>query len=188
MSRGEISHQTFRIRQWTQMKDHKASRHEFITLRYEHVTLSRNNYYVRKVLAVNPMLMATTTLRLGMATCDPTPAPYSGATFNIHKDPEKLFRMFCGYLMINDDELGLDTFTKRQDGTLVFTMPLNIHATELTNLELEPGSIVCQRAIVCRATFCFLAKPIGDPDMTELSNSPGHLACGNSKPLNRHIV
>ncbi|KAG5988447.1 hypothetical protein E4U52_006580 [Claviceps spartinae] len=93
-----------------------------------------------------------------------------GATFNIYKDSEKLFRMFCGYLMINVDELGLDTFTKKQDGTLVVTMPVNLHATELTNLELEPEpesepeSIVCQGAIVCRATFCFLAKPIGDSE------------------------
>ncbi|KAG5937439.1 hypothetical protein E4U59_004368 [Claviceps monticola] len=79
----------------------------------------------------------------------------SGATSNIYEDPEKLFRMFCGYLMINDYEQ-------------VVTMPVNLHATELTNLELEPEpepeSIVCQRAIVCRATTCFRAKLISDPE------------------------
>ncbi|KAG6100672.1 hypothetical protein E4U30_004159 [Claviceps sp. LM220 group G6] len=57
--------------------DSDVAIHETFTLRYEHVTLSRNNGDVRKILAVNPMLMAATTLRFGMMTYDPTPAPAS---------------------------------------------------------------------------------------------------------------
>ncbi|KAG6041281.1 hypothetical protein E4U17_001736 [Claviceps sp. LM77 group G4] len=88
---------------------------------------------------------------------------YSGTKFNIHKDPERLFRMLCGYVMMSDDELGLDTFIQHKDGKMVVIMPVNIHKPELTELELRPEPITHQRAIVCRATTCFLAKPSDAP-------------------------
>ncbi|KAG6196148.1 hypothetical protein E4U50_008341 [Claviceps purpurea] len=80
---------------------------------------------------------------------------YSGTKFNIHEDPERLFRMLCGYVMMSDGELGLDTFTQHKDGKMVVTMPANINKSELTELELHPEPIAHQRAIVCRATTCF---------------------------------
>ncbi|KAG5957378.1 hypothetical protein E4U58_006126 [Claviceps cyperi] len=42
--------------------------------------------------------------------------PYSGATFNAHEEPEKFVQVICGYLMMSDEELGLDTFTEENDG------------------------------------------------------------------------
>ncbi|KAG5967381.1 hypothetical protein E4U56_000898 [Claviceps arundinis] len=86
---------------------------------------------------------------------------YSGTKFNIHEDPERFFRMLCGYVMMSDDELGLDTFTQHKDGKMVVTMPADIYKSELTEqeLELHPEPIAHQRAIVYRATTCFLAKP-----------------------------
>ncbi|KAG6206633.1 hypothetical protein E4U35_001564 [Claviceps purpurea] len=36
-----------------------------------------------------------------------------GAAFNIHKDSEKLFWVFCGHLIINDDELGFGYFDQK---------------------------------------------------------------------------
>ncbi|KAG6127549.1 hypothetical protein E4U38_006210, partial [Claviceps purpurea] len=91
---------------------------------------------------------------------------YGGKKFNIHMEPEKFFQVLCGYLMMSDDELGLDTFTKKQDdGTLVVTMPpVDTHATELIKLQLKPEPIAHSRAVVCRATTCFLAKTIGEPE------------------------
>ncbi|KAG6149295.1 hypothetical protein E4U37_006907 [Claviceps purpurea] len=88
---------------------------------------------------------------------------YSGTKFNIHEDPERFFRMLCGYVMMSDDELGLDTFTQLKDGKMVVTLPVNINKPELTELELRPEPIANQRAIVCRATTCFLAKPSDAP-------------------------
>ncbi|KAG6300852.1 hypothetical protein E4U45_003641, partial [Claviceps purpurea] len=42
--------------------------------------------------------------------------PYSGATFNVHEEPERFVQVLCGYLMMGDEELGLDTFTEEKDG------------------------------------------------------------------------
>ncbi|KAG6053531.1 hypothetical protein E4U32_007505 [Claviceps aff. humidiphila group G2b] len=88
---------------------------------------------------------------------------YSGTKFNIHEDPERFFRLFCGYVMMSDDELGLDTFTQHRDGKMIVTIPVNINKPELIELELRPEPISYQRAIVCRATTCFLAKPSDAP-------------------------
>ncbi|KAG6156424.1 hypothetical protein E4U47_003767 [Claviceps purpurea] len=75
---------------------------------------------------------------------------YSGTKFNIHEDPERFFRMLCGYVMMSDGELGLDTFTQHKDGKMIVTMPANMNKSELTELELHPEPIAHQRAIVCR--------------------------------------
>ncbi|KAG6071946.1 hypothetical protein E4U33_003425 [Claviceps sp. LM78 group G4] len=42
--------------------------------------------------------------------------PYSGATFNVHEEPEKFVQVLCGYLMMSDEELGLDILTEEKDG------------------------------------------------------------------------
>ncbi|KAG6023351.1 hypothetical protein E4U40_004000 [Claviceps sp. LM458 group G5] len=66
--------------------------------------------------------------------------PYSGATFNVHEESEKFVQVLCGYLMMRDEELGLDIFTKEKDGRHRY--PIG-----------EP--------IVSRVMTCFPAKPIG---------------------------
>ncbi|KAG6074484.1 hypothetical protein E4U15_006122 [Claviceps sp. LM218 group G6] len=90
--------------------------------------------------------------------------PYSGATFNVHEEPEKFVQVLCGYLMMSDEELGLDIFTEEKDGRRFVTIPVNACATELTQLELNPKQLSYRRAIVSRATTCFPAKPIGAPE------------------------
>ncbi|KAG6134305.1 hypothetical protein E4U38_002448 [Claviceps purpurea] len=90
--------------------------------------------------------------------------PYSGATFNVHEEPEKFVQVLCGYLMMGDKELGLDIFTEEKDGRLFVTIPVNPCATESIRLELNSKPIFYRRAIVSRATTCFPAKPIGAPE------------------------
>lgn len=88
--------------------------------------------------------------------------PFSGATFDIHHEPEKFIQVFCSYLMMNEKELGLDTFTKRKDNKLFITIPTETHGkTRKRKFEMEPEPIAIQRAIVCRGTSCFLAKIVG---------------------------
>ncbi|KAI4219804.1 MAG: hypothetical protein L6R40_008711 [Gallowayella cf. fulva] len=41
--------------------------------------------------------------------------PYSSGEFDIHKEPEKFIRAIAGYAMMDDEELGLDTFTELDD-------------------------------------------------------------------------
>lgn len=79
--------------------------------------------------------------------------PYSGATFDIHEEPEKFIRVMCGYLMMSDEELGLDTFTTAKDNKLFVTIPVKTRGQKRKRqLELDPKPIAHQRAIVCRGT------------------------------------
>ncbi|KAG8411499.1 hypothetical protein J3458_015556 [Metarhizium acridum] len=88
--------------------------------------------------------------------------PYSGATFDIHEKPEKFIQVICAYLMMSDEELGLDTFTRVKDNRLFVTIPVEARGKKRKRqLELEPNPIAHQRAIVCRGTSCFLAKTTG---------------------------
>ncbi|SLM34963.1 serine threonine-protein kinase sgk2 [Lasallia pustulata] len=88
--------------------------------------------------------------------------PYSGATFDVHEEPEKFIQVMCAYLMMSDEELGLDTFTKAKDNKLFVTMPVEARGKmRKRQLELDPIPIAHQRAIVCRGTSCFLAKATG---------------------------
>ncbi|KAG6102039.1 hypothetical protein E4U14_006735 [Claviceps sp. LM454 group G7] len=87
--------------------------------------------------------------------------PYSGATFNVHEEPEKFAQVLCGYLMMGDEGLGLDVFTEEKDGRQFVTMPVNERGAGLTQLELNLKPLSYRRAIVSSATTCFPAKPIG---------------------------
>ncbi|KAM3509002.1 hypothetical protein MY11210_006497 [Beauveria gryllotalpidicola] len=88
--------------------------------------------------------------------------PYSGATFDVHEEPEKFIQVMCGYLMMSNKELGLDTITKEKDGMLFVTLPVEARGKKRKReLKLNPNPIALQRAIVCRGTSCFLAKPTG---------------------------
>ncbi|KAA6411034.1 MAG: serine threonine- kinase Sgk2 [Lasallia pustulata] len=87
--------------------------------------------------------------------------PYSGATFDVHEEPEKFIQVMCAYLMMSDEELGLDTFTKVKNNRLFVSMPVEARTKRNRQLELDPNPIAHQRSIVCRGTSCFLAKPIG---------------------------
>ncbi|ODA78142.1 hypothetical protein RJ55_06746 [Drechmeria coniospora] len=91
--------------------------------------------------------------------------PYSGATFDVHEEPEKFIQIMCGYLMMSNEELGLDTITKEKDNKLFITMPVETRGKKRKReLELDPNPIAHQRAIVCRGTSCFLAKTTGSAE------------------------
>ncbi|KAM4067749.1 hypothetical protein HRG_009852 [Hirsutella rhossiliensis] len=70
--------------------------------------------------------------------------------------------VMCGYLMMSDEDLGLDTITKEKDDKLFITIPVEARGKKRNReLELDPNPIALQRAIVCRGTSCFRAKPTG---------------------------
>ncbi|KAL1952767.1 hypothetical protein VTO42DRAFT_4273 [Malbranchea cinnamomea] len=84
---------------------------------------------------------------------------YSQCRFNIHKEPERFIRVIAGYTMMDEDELGLDTFMERDGDRRRF---IHVeHEGRPRKLQLEPHPLIRQRAIVCRGTSCYLAK---DPD------------------------
>ncbi|KAL7893021.1 serine/threonine-protein kinase Sgk2 [Trichoderma sp. SZMC 28014] len=88
--------------------------------------------------------------------------PYSGPTFNIHKEPEKFIQVMCGYVMMSHAEMGLDTFTKAKDSRLYVTIPVEARGKKRKRqVELDPKPVARPRAIVGRGTTCFLAKATG---------------------------
>ncbi|KAL2037271.1 hypothetical protein N7G274_009960 [Stereocaulon virgatum] len=83
--------------------------------------------------------------------------PYSSTAFNIHDEPERFIRMIAAYVMMSDEELGLDTFIERKDGYQFITVVEDATGKE-RRLQLDSAPIAYQRAIVCRGTSCFRAK------------------------------
>lgn len=104
---------------------------------------------------------------------------YSPGPFNIHEHPKRFIRVLTGYIMMSEDELGIDTFIRRDgDSHLIHLEDEEGSRTE--KLQLFPEPLTRQRAIVSRATCCFLAK---HPD----SDDYGYVAkfswpCSKRKP------
>ena len=80
---------------------------------------------------------------------------FSAAEFDILKEPERFIRVLAGYVLMSDEELGMDTFMKRQ-GNRNFVTLTDDDSQKERQLELEPQPIAMQPAIACRATCCYL--------------------------------
>ncbi|KAL7955674.1 serine/threonine-protein kinase Sgk2 [Trichoderma compactum] len=92
--------------------------------------------------------------------------PYSGATFDIHEEPDKFIQVMCGYLMMSDEEFRLDTFIAVKDYRLFVTIPVEPRIMKRKRkLELDAKPIAFQRAIVCRGTTCFRARDVGSTEL-----------------------
>ncbi|KAF2454800.1 FunK1 protein kinase [Lineolata rhizophorae] len=84
--------------------------------------------------------------------------PYGPKRFDIHDEPERFIQVITGYLMMNDEELGLDTFVQEDPAGRFITLERGDESH--IKLRLELSAFVHQRAIVCRGTSCFLAKTL----------------------------
>ncbi len=80
--------------------------------------------------------------------------PYSSGEFDIHEEPEKFIRAIAGYVMMDDEELGLDTFTEQDDRGRLITISKDATGKE-NRMQLYEAPFVKQRAVVCRGTTCF---------------------------------
>ncbi|KAL9018480.1 MAG: hypothetical protein Q9185_004220 [Variospora sp. 1 TL-2023] len=80
--------------------------------------------------------------------------PYSSGEFDIHKEPEKFIRAIAGYAMMDDEELGLDTFTELDNEGRLVTISEDETGKE-NRMRLDEAPFVKQRAVVCRGTTCF---------------------------------
>ena len=80
--------------------------------------------------------------------------PYSSGEFDIHEEPEKFIRAIAGYAMMDDDELGLDTFTELDDTGRFITISKD-EIGKKSKMQLDKVPFVKQRAVVCRGTTCF---------------------------------
>ncbi|KAI4196202.1 MAG: hypothetical protein LQ350_006695 [Teloschistes chrysophthalmus] len=89
---------------------------------------------------------------------------YSSTAFDIHKDPERFIRTIAAYVMMSDEELGLDTFIQRDDGDQFITVVEDTTGKE-RRLQLDPIPVAHQRAIVCHGTSCFRARTPSSEDL-----------------------
>ncbi|RMD39815.1 hypothetical protein DV735_g5331, partial [Chaetothyriales sp. CBS 134920] len=60
--------------------------------------------------------------------------PYGALVFDIHAEPEKFIQVFCSFVMMSSEELGLDTFIKRKGGKL---FPWHLHRSAASTPSLE---------------------------------------------------
>ena len=85
---------------------------------------------------------------------------YSCEKFDIHENPKRFIRVMAGYALMSDEELGINTYIKKdkddKDGKYI--MFKGDDETKETKLYLDERPIAFQRAIVCRGTTCYRAK------------------------------
>lgn len=80
--------------------------------------------------------------------------PYSSGEFDIHEEPEKFIRAIAGYAMMNNEELGLGTFTELNDTGRFITISRDATGKE-NRIRLDEAPFVKQRAVIYRGTTCF---------------------------------
>ncbi|KAG5980339.1 hypothetical protein E4U55_004128 [Claviceps digitariae] len=112
--------------------------------------------YVRSVFADQPTRRFVHAFSLCASTMElwvfDRSGAYSSGTFDIHDEPDKLARALVGYATMDDDLMGLDTFTKRLDGDRYITF-VDTGGKEI-RLRLVKA-MVRRKAIVCRGTTCY---------------------------------
>lgn len=84
---------------------------------------------------------------------------YSPSPFNIHKEPLRFVQVLTAYTMMNDEELGLNTFAEQLDNGIFINVEEALSGNKL-KLQLQPDPLFCQRAIVCRGTACYLTRAL----------------------------
>ncbi|TFB06013.1 hypothetical protein CCMA1212_001427 [Trichoderma ghanense] len=87
---------------------------------------------------------------------------YSPGAFNIHQHPERFVRVIAGYIMMSQEDLGLDTFVQQEEDSRFIRIVGP--GGKRSRLHLSPALLAHRPTIVSRATSCFLAKHAGSTD------------------------
>ncbi|KAL6859357.1 hypothetical protein J3F83DRAFT_768986 [Trichoderma novae-zelandiae] len=80
---------------------------------------------------------------------------YSPGAFDIHKHPKRFVQVLAGYIMMSEDDLGLDTFMQLDGGSRFIN--IREQGGEVKMLHLFPHLFDHRQALVSRATTCLLA-------------------------------
>ena len=135
--------------------EHKQSRNDFKGL------LLQLSEYMRDVFTNQPtrrfihgFFLHGTTMELWVFDRS---GPYSSGQFDIHKQPERFIRALAGYALMDDEELGIETFIKCKGQEMHVNVTEDSKGKKL-KLCLEPIPLIMQRAIVCRGTSCYRTK------------------------------
>ncbi|SZF00766.1 unnamed protein product [Blumeria hordei] len=79
---------------------------------------------------------------------------FSSGVFDLEKHKEKLVRAICSYLLMSDQELGMDLSIRHVDGRSFVSID-DKKLDKTTELELKPDSFFRVGTLVTRGTTCF---------------------------------
>ncbi|SZF02823.1 unnamed protein product [Blumeria hordei] len=79
---------------------------------------------------------------------------FSSGVFDLEKHKEKLVRAICSYLLMSDQELGMDSSIRHVDGRSFVSID-DKKLDKTTELELKPDSFFRVGTLVTRGTTCF---------------------------------
>ncbi|SZF02675.1 unnamed protein product [Blumeria hordei] len=116
--------------------------------------------YMREVFTAQPLrnfvhgfLLLDTKLQLWVFDRS---GPYSTGFIEIGENPEVLIYVITAYMLMSDEELGIDTSVRHEKGQTIMTVTDAI-TQEPRTLILEAEPFVRQKAIVSRGTTCYRA-------------------------------
>ncbi|CAD6500902.1 BgTH12-06606 [Blumeria graminis f. sp. triticale] len=116
--------------------------------------------YMREVFTAQPLrkfvhefLLLDTKLQLWVFDRS---GPYSTGFIDIGKNPEVLVYVITAYMLMSDEELGIDTSVRHERGQTIITVT-DANTQEPRTLILEAEPFFAQRAIVSRGTACYRA-------------------------------
>ncbi|CCU76931.1 serine/threonine-protein kinase Sgk2 [Blumeria hordei DH14] len=79
---------------------------------------------------------------------------FSSGLFDLEKDKEKLVRAICSYLLMSDQELGMDSSIRQVDGRSFVSID-DKKLKKRTEFEINPNSFFRVRTLASRGTTCF---------------------------------
>ncbi|CAD6506426.1 BgTH12-07352 [Blumeria graminis f. sp. triticale] len=80
--------------------------------------------------------------------------PYSCSYIDIGKSPEKLVHVLVTYMLMNDEELGLDPNVKYEGEDMIVHLEVP-GSKDIRKFTLDPNPISQQKAYLCRGTSCY---------------------------------
>ncbi|CAD6500917.1 BgTH12-06621 [Blumeria graminis f. sp. triticale] len=116
--------------------------------------------YMREVFTAQPLrkfvhgfLLLDTKLQLWVFDRS---GPYSTGFIDIGENPEVFVYVITAYMMMSDEELGIDTLVQYEKNQTIITIT-DANTKEPRNLILEAEPFFAQRVIVSRSTACYRA-------------------------------
>lgn len=86
---------------------------------------------------------------------------YSGESFDITKEPHRLRNILAGYMVMKDDELGLNSFLQQDDQGVFVELEDSIPSGGRTRLSVDKDAFVKQDCLIGPGTTCFKAQVPG---------------------------
>ncbi|CCU75438.1 serine/threonine-protein kinase Sgk2 [Blumeria hordei DH14] len=99
--------------------------------------------------------------------------PYSCSYIDIGKSPKTLVHVLVTYMLMNDDELGLDPKVKYEGEDMIVHLQVP-GSKELRKFTLDPVPISQQKAYLCRGTTCYRARDLSCVVKFSWRNCDGH--------------